>query len=348
MLSSLTEDHQQQDFHSYIKRVKEINLHPRQVSILDIYTSVKTMAHLNHLIFYGPPGIGKYSQALHFLSKFSPTELKYEKRLAIRDDNSKIQGYKIKMSDIHYEIDMAQLGCAAKTLWHAIYNQITEIISLRQNKVAFILCRNFHEIHGELLDMFYSYLQHKCQSYITIKFIFLTETLSFFPEPILNCSDVISFGRPSKISYLRILKNNSNSFASLYSNLDTGTICNIKMTQIALENNKNKEGQDEYKLLQQPYKATCALLCTYFDKSTMPAILEIRNVLYELLIYNINISHVVWELLTYVSSKTNDKDNQIINTGLQFFELYNNNYRPIYHLELLFFKLYKIIWESPV
>jgi len=120
------------------------------------------------------------------------------------------------------------------------------------------------------------------------------------------------------------------------------------MTQIALENNKNKERQDEYKLLQHPYKATCALLCTYFDKSTMPAIVEIRNVLYELLIYNINISHVVWELLTYVSSKTTDKDTQIINTGLQFFELYNNNYRPIYHLELLFFKLYKIIWEPSV
>ena len=33
------------------------------------------------MIFYGKKGIGKYSQVLNFISRYSPSELKYERKI---------------------------------------------------------------------------------------------------------------------------------------------------------------------------------------------------------------------------------------------------------------------------
>ena len=36
---------------------------------------------LGNLIFYGPSGVGKYSQMLYAIKKYSHSELKYEKKM---------------------------------------------------------------------------------------------------------------------------------------------------------------------------------------------------------------------------------------------------------------------------
>ena len=69
---------------------------------------------------FGPPGIGKYTQALRYVRTWSPTGLKYERKLNIALEKPKKGDYTIKMSDIHFEIDMNLLGCNAKTLWNTI------------------------------------------------------------------------------------------------------------------------------------------------------------------------------------------------------------------------------------
>ena len=76
--------------------------------------------------------------------------------------------YYLKISDIHYEIDMSLLGCNSKLLWHEIYNQIIDIITAKPNKQGIILCKYFHEIHNELLEIFYSYMQTLYNSNINI------------------------------------------------------------------------------------------------------------------------------------------------------------------------------------
>ena len=54
---------------------------------------------------------------------------------------------------------MALLGCNAKLLWNDIFNHIIDIISTSKHKKGIIVCKNFHEIHSELLEIFYSYMQ---------------------------------------------------------------------------------------------------------------------------------------------------------------------------------------------
>ena len=65
---------------------------------------------------------------------------------------------------------------------------------------------------------------------------------------------------------------------------------------------------------------------------------ELRNSLYEMLVYNLDIS----ECLTYIifnliqqSNISSDNINQLLINVYTFLKYYNNNYRPIYHLELI-------------
>ena len=107
-------------FEDYLQNT---NLHPKLKNIYDRFPT--DINNLKNLIFYGPSGIGKYTQMLCAIKKYSPSELKYEKKISI-NFNKNI--YYFKISDIHYEIDMSLLGCQSKLLWNEIFMQIIEII----------------------------------------------------------------------------------------------------------------------------------------------------------------------------------------------------------------------------
>ena len=58
-------------FDDYIKEVKKYDLHP--------YIDKNKFIN-EHIILYGPNGIGKYTQALKYIKEYSPTNCKYEKK----------------------------------------------------------------------------------------------------------------------------------------------------------------------------------------------------------------------------------------------------------------------------
>jgi hypothetical protein len=65
--------------------------------------------------------------------------------------------------------------------------------------------------------------------------------------------------------------------------------------------------------------------------------IKFRETLYELLIYNLNITECVW----YILNDLFDNNVIVIMPELliktySFLKYYNNNYRPIYHLEKYF------------
>ena len=99
-------------FTDYINNVETYDLHDKQQYILSKIPD--DFNKLNNLIIYGPSGIGKYSQVLNIIKKYSLTNMKHEKRVNITFN--KKYDYNFKISDIHFEIDMQLLGCNAKTL----------------------------------------------------------------------------------------------------------------------------------------------------------------------------------------------------------------------------------------
>ena len=86
-------------------------------------------------------------------------------------------------------------------MFNEIYNNIIVIVSTKQNKTFFILCKNFHTIHSELLEIFNSYMQSLNHINVKLIYILLTENISFINNNILNRCQVIPIKRPSKKIY---------------------------------------------------------------------------------------------------------------------------------------------------
>ena len=282
---------------------------------------------LKNIIFYGPKGVGKYTQMLYAIKKYSPSELKYEKKIAI-NFNKTI--YYFKISDIHYEIDMSLLGCQSKLLWNEIYHQIIDIIIATQsNNSGIIICKYFNEIHNELLEIFYSYMQTLFNKNIYIKFILLTEELSFIPDNIYNCCQIINIERPSRNTYSKYIKNK-----------------NIIPKQLSLISNiKNLKSQID---LIDSHIIICDQIIDIIINYNNLNFYNFRDILYDIFIYNINIYECIWYILQTLIKKNHIKQtdlNNILKITFVFFQYYNNNYRPIYHLESYLFNLITIIHE---
>jgi hypothetical protein len=310
-------------FEEYIAENNRVNLHPKLEQIYKQFPN--TLNELKNLIFYGTSGTGKYTQMLRSIKKYSPTDLKYERKISITYNK---QQYFFKVSDIHYEIDMSLLGCNSKLLWHDIYQQMVDIISAKSDKSGIIVCKYFHEIHSELLDNFYSYMQKNVSLGVDIKFILLTEELSFIPDNILNCCEVISIARPTKTAYLKCIKK------KLPAKIKSENITNIKLLHAYNED------------LMIQYRIICNKIIHNLLNMDSLQFLKFRDILYDIFIYNLDISDCIWYILSNLASNKHIRKENISDILLKtycFFQYYNNNYRPIYHIEKYLFYLAKQI-----
>ena len=303
----------QTHFEEYINECKRANMHPNNEKIYNSFP--QTIEDLKNIIFYGPSGVGKYTQMLYSIKKYSHSELKYEKKISVTYNK---QQFFLKISDIHFEIDMSLLGCNSKLLWHDIYLQIIDIISAKTNKTGIIVCKNFHEIHNELLENFYSYMQQNNLNSIQLKFIIITEQLSFIPDNIINCCEIINISRPKKTVYNKCLAN------KLPTNLKLENITNIKNLNLFNEN------------IMVQHKIICNKIITNMINFNDIKFIKFRDILYDIFIYNLNIYECVWYILSSLIEKEYIYDEILFDILIKtfcFFQYYNNNYRPIYHLE---------------
>jgi len=342
-------------YDEYITSVINFNIHSDIQPIINSFP--KNIYNFENLIIYGPPGTGKYSQSLQIIKKYSPSNLKYDKKMIIQTDKNK---YKYKISDIHYEIDMSLLGCNSKNLWHELFFQIIDIISVHPTcRCGIIVCKNFHTIHSELLEIFYSYIQHYNHnlSNIHIKFILITEQISFIPDNIIKCSHILNIKRPNKKKYQTLLNlsNKDNKFINKteltkldnkYNNtkqnffniINTNDIINIKELQYftLLEVNKNTITN----LPDDNFNIVCNKIIHECSNNTNINYVILRDLLYDMLTYNLDISECIWYIIYSLIQKQNlNKENitDILIKSYTFFKYFNNNYRPIYHLESIIF-----------
>lgn len=312
-------------FEEYINANKKCSLHPKLNEIIKNFP--ESISNLKNLIFYGPKGVGKYTQVLSCIKRYSLSECKYEKRISIPFDNK--ENFIIKISDIHFEIDMSFLGCKPKLLWNEIYNQIIDVISSRPESHGIIVCKYFHRIHSELLDTFYSYMQSI--NNIKLVYILVTEHISFLPTNILNNCQIIRIPRPTVINYNKCLI--KKPIEPLKAN-NISNIINIKN----INANINE--------LNNHHEYVCNAIIEQIKDPNNLSFLSFRDLLYDILIYDLDINECIW----YIINKCNEdkilKDDDIPDILLKtytFLQYYNNNYRPIYHLEVYMYNLINTI-----
>ena len=237
--------------------------------------------------------------------------------------NSDKYKYCYKISDIHYEIDMNLLGCNSKLIWHDIFLQIVDIISISSHKFGIILCKNFHNIHPELLPIFYSYIQqyNNTQLPFQIHYILLTEQISFISNNILNNIKVINIKRPSNDIY---------DYLKIPNSIDKKCILNLK------ESNLLKKTKNINDLPEETFDIICDILIKKIKNNKKISLIEFRELLYDTLIYNLDFNEILWEIITYFTLHNNISEENLkdilFNLHIQI-KQYNNNYRPIYHLE---------------
>ena len=336
-------------FEEYCSAIEKYNLHPELNEIFQRFP--KSISKLSNMIIYGPSGIGKYSQLLWLLKKYSLSELKYEKKITVQMEKNT---YIYHISDIHYEVDMSLLGCNSKILWLEIFTQIIEIISVKPEKIGIVVCKNFHTIHTELLELFYSYIQQysHINSKIQIKFIILTEQISFIPNNILNNCYILSISRPNIDAYNTLLTMFANKLQLTIPRMNETLIKDIKPEHIF-----NIKEIRSLLLLSDPknvpkdiFNIVCNNIIKEMTNHSKIVITSFRDTIYDILIYNLDIGDVLWYILSHFVKQDNvNKQPAIIsditNQCFIFLKYYNNNYRPIYHLESIFFyfitKIYK-------
>jgi DNA polymerase III delta prime subunit len=303
-------------FDEYLNKKK--NLHPNLHKLTNLVKN-------KNIIFYGPPGIGKYTQVLNYIKTESSSNLKYERKLNITLNKKQ---YMFKISDIHFEVDMQILGCNAKILWNKLYYLIIDIVSSRENKKGIIICKNFQNIHTELLDIFYSYMQTLHHRNININYIFITEQVSFIPDNILNRCSIIPIKRPSKTTYNKCLKN------KIQKDFNINNIKNIKQFYLTEKN------------INSVFHNICKKIIQNIIQYKKIVYLQFRDNIYDMFIYQLDISECIWYIISELIEKNHIKDDHISEILLKsnvFFKFFNNNYRPIYHIEnLLFFIIKKI------
>jgi hypothetical protein len=329
-------------FDDYIQKHKKQSMHPKLNTLYSNFPA--SVRNLKNLIFYGPVGVGKYTQVLSCIRKYSTSELKYEKKLTINYDKEQ---YFIKMSDIHFEVDMSLLGCNAKLLWNEIYTQIIDVVvsSLSHNQVGIIVCTNFHKINSELLDNFYSYMQGI--NSIRFKYILITEHIGFIPDNILNNCKTIHVAKPSISSYNKCAIKNNNGY-------DDGLKKKNNTLHHASYISENSAAPDKEKYdnaispqfngfnTPHPHEKLCNNILEQIKNPTKISFLSLRDMLYDILIYNYDLGECIWyiinDLIKHNYLNTTNLSDILIHTytSLQY---YNNNYRPIYHLENYIYNL---------
>ena len=373
-------------YEDYVNTNEKYNIHPELNDTIECLP--ESIDKFNNIIIYGPPGVGKYTQALKIIKKYSSNNLKTDRKLSIMNeknekknksseskkkstgkgskimDSPKKTEYTYRTSDIHYEIDMSCLGCNAKTLWHDIFFQILDVISVKKHKYGIILCKNFHSIYNELLDVFNSYIRHPLKHLnIQLYFILLTEHIGFIPDVITNSFYKIRIKRPTCEEYIKSINNQSINISGVKESYNITNNENImlsntlqEITASSITNIKELHLLKKKRISEIPEDVSNKIADIIINKIAKPEkinITQFRNDMYDLLIYNTDviecISYIIFTFIQQDVFKDNQTINDIMIQTFTFLKYYNNNYRPIYHLEsIIYFIIKKIHYNIDI
>jgi len=367
-------------YEEYIRSSRKYDIHPEMVPILSQFPA--HLAQCPNIILYGPSGVGKYTVALRIIEKYSPSKLKHFKHMTIHSaanvatTSVKNVDWTIRISDVHYEIDFALLGCEPKKVWNDTFFQIIEVISISKERAGIIVCKNFHTIYSELLDVFYSYMQHCRILNVHVAFLFLTEHVSFLPSNIVGCCQIVSVHRPSDEAYLRLAEQGSSvnysgtkifKFENRLSRIGVSdqrlktnarenmktisreSVMNLKETQyLALADNLDQLPKELFNLVCDSIVNEMDVAGASPTTTALPMdYAKFRNSLYDILLYGIDITECIWYILNHyveIGKLDQTRFSEIIPRIHSFLKYYNNNYRPIYHLESIFVYLISQIY----
>ena len=314
-------------FAEYLAAFDARNLHPSLRPLIDQMAE----GMFQNTIVYGPPGAGKYTQSLHFVRQCScPDGLAVEKRVSVEPGK---HACVIRASAVHYEVDMSALGCNSRSVWHAAFTQIMDIIRTKRGGFGIIVCTEFQSVHPELLDVFYSYMQDNHflidVERARVGFVLVTSQLDFVPARIVHCCQTLRIPKPDAGDCLRC-------------GMASATPAVLRQTT-NLKHLRVSASGAQIDRLNAPHEDVCgqivaAILAVRDQPPTAPQnFLGFREMLYKILAYGMDAHACVWRIIRGLVAAEYIRPGHM--SGLRtymfrtFLPQYAGNYRPIYHLE---------------
>ena len=198
-------------------------------------------------------------------------------------------------------------------------------------------------------------MQKELFSTLNIKYIIITECVSFIPMKIINICKILNFAKLNKKNIHALCnKTNKQFFKKLnLSNIVTKDIpCTTVDSIYNKVNNPNiftyLDISNNLKYIEQ-HSAICDTYINIICNNNNYNITNIRTLLYDILINHLN-SHecffyIIQSLIVNKLINTN-KISDLIFNSIFFLKNYNNNYRPIFHLESFTLYLIELINEN--
>ena len=194
------------------------------------------------------------------------------------------------------------------------------------------------------------------QSNIKIRFFIMTEHLSFLPTAILNACQTLRVNRPSSEKYIELSNYVTNDQTKpflqyiadcknkkpqinkktqgIINNIDMESLMNIKeLRSFQLINSPEEIPRDAFNII-------CDNVISEIMNPKKITFTALRDTLYDILTYNLDMTECLWYILRYfIENKCLSEENisDILIRTYSFLKYYNNNYRPIYHLESIIF-----------
>jgi hypothetical protein len=127
--------------------------------------------------------------------------------------------------------------------------------------------------------------------------------------------------------------------------VDTAYIINIKETEsFGMMNDGSQIPKDNFNTI-------CNSIIQEMLQYKKLSFTQFRDTIYDILVYNLDVAESVWYVIHYFIQRkllSQEEILSIMDKTFIFLKYYNNNYRPIYHLESIFFYIITIIQKNQI
>lgn len=162
-----------------VAEARENPFHPAIISDLDQFPT--DLAEMPSIIISGPQAAGKRTLGLVVVAGFSPSAMRYEKKLYIGESPRRQEDAPcVPMSDVHFEVDMSLPCFGNKAGWSSAHKAIVDAVEIRKDKYAFVMCTNFHLADRDLLRVFSNFMDSGVDG-VNLRYILITEHYSRLP-----------------------------------------------------------------------------------------------------------------------------------------------------------------------
>lgn len=308
-----------------------------------------------NLLFYGPPGSGKYTFIKAYLREIFGNKIDFtrtQEEIAVSGGTKAKVTFTTRSSNHHYELNPSDYGVYDKDIISSFLKEKSDTINLASDLPSFVVIYDADKLTQQAQNSLRFLIERRINS---LRFIFICHNISSIIHPLVSRFSCIRVPSPSEDDIKNILVRvkkkykfenfSKNAITRIinYCNEVTPTPNNLKLIlqilDLSIVNGKYKK----YELTYEPHLDSLVNAITIpQDKITLELFEKLRDSFYILFTNNLETRDIFRLLIkkiikhSEISQKTKDK---AIRNAAQYQLIAVNSNKDIVHLEAFLFGL---------